>query len=78
MNEQILNQLVDKCHTAQGGGFGVLSSGEKLAVALVLDKPEWLAEMDYTLAQAIERVGPEWLACIPDAAAILANETKGI
>ena len=38
----------------------VMSTGEKLTVALVLNKPEWLVEMDYTLAEAVDRVGPEW------------------
>ncbi|MFT3761992.1 MAG: hypothetical protein QM761_05125 [Pseudoxanthomonas sp.] len=31
----------------------VLSTGEKLAVALVLKRPDWLASMDYTMAEAI-------------------------
>lgn len=41
--------------------FGVLSTGEKLAVALVLDRADLLARMDYTILQAVERVGNDWL-----------------
>lgn len=42
--------------------FGVFSTGEKLAVALVLDSAELLAEVNggYTMLEAIERLGPEW------------------
>ncbi|RWB95817.1 MAG: hypothetical protein EOS61_16110 [Mesorhizobium sp.] len=45
-----------------------MPTGEKLAAALVLNRPDWLAEMNYMLAEAIERVGPEWLSPIPEAA----------
>ncbi|RWL75153.1 MAG: hypothetical protein EOR69_31920 [Mesorhizobium sp.] len=61
-------QLLSKARTAAAGNFGVLSTGEKLAVALILNRPDWLAEMNYTLAEAIERVGPDWLRLIPAAA----------
>lgn len=56
--------LHNKCRDALRGGhdaWSVQSTGEKLAVALVLNKPEWIAEMNYTLAEAIERVGPSWI-----------------
>jgi hypothetical protein len=36
-----------------------------VAVALALNQPDWLASMKYTLAEPIERTGPEWLALIP-------------
>ena len=38
---------------------GVLSTAEKLAVALVLNDFEMLG--DYTMLQAMERVGEDWL-----------------
>ncbi|WP_206630295.1 hypothetical protein, partial [Mesorhizobium sp. M5C.F.Ca.IN.020.32.2.1] len=53
-----------------------LSTGEKLAAALVLNRPDWLAEMNYTLAETIERVGPQWLALIPEAARVLEYEDE--
>lgn len=71
-----LDHIIRKSRDAKHGGFGVLSTGEKLAAALVLNRPELLAEMDYTLAEAIERVGPDWLALIPDAARALKYEDE--
>ncbi|MCO5066996.1 MAG: hypothetical protein M9924_21760 [Rhizobiaceae bacterium] len=56
--------------------YGVLSTSERLTVAIVLNRPEWLAEMNYTLPEAIERVGPEWLALIPKAAKELEYEEE--
>lgn len=66
--------LVSKCQQAKAGGFDVLSTGEKVAAALVLNRPDWLAQMGYTLAEAIDRVGPEWLALIPAVARELDTE----
>ena len=44
--------------------FGVLSTGEKLAVALVLDRVELLrgAKFNYTMLEAVDRLGDEWTA----------------
>lgn len=50
------------------------STGERVAVALVLNRADWLAEIDYTIAQAIERSGAEWVALIPQVARQLAEE----
>jgi hypothetical protein len=52
----------------------VQSTGEKVAVALVLNRADWLEEFDYTLAEAIERAGQEWVAMIPQIARQLAEE----
>ena len=71
-----LNHIVAKSRHAAAGGFGVLSTGEKLAAALVLNRPDWLARMNYTLAEAIERVGADWLALIPQAARQIAEEAE--
>jgi hypothetical protein len=42
--------------------FGVFSTGEKIAVALVLDRRDLLAEVNggYTMLEAVERLAPEW------------------
>jgi hypothetical protein len=69
-----LAHIVRKVRDAKAGGFGVLSTGEKLTAALVLNRADWLAQMDYTMAEAIDRVGPEWLGLIPEAARILRDE----
>ncbi|PRG49292.1 hypothetical protein [Burkholderia multivorans] len=71
-----LDHIISKARDAKHGGFGVLSTGEKLAAALVLNRPDWLAKMDYSLAEAIERVGPAWLSLIPEAARRLAYEAE--
>lgn len=74
MTDYVLQQIVAKAKHAREGGFDVLSKGEKLAVALVLNRADWLGDMNYTLAEAIERVGPEWLARVPEAEGILHKE----
>ena len=49
MTDYTLTQIVEKSRDAKRGGkdaWSVQSTGEKLAVALVLNKPEWLADED--------------------------------
>lgn len=65
-----LAHLVGKARDAKHGGrdaWRVQSTGEKLAVAAVLNHADWIAEMDYTLAEAIDRIGPAWCALLLDA-----------
>jgi len=71
-----LDHIISKARDAMHGGFGVLSTGEKLAAALVLNRADWLASMDYTMAEAIDRVGAEWLSLIPEAARVLRDENE--
>jgi hypothetical protein len=40
----------------------------------VLNRADWLAELQYTIAEAIERSGQEWVAIIPQVARQLAEE----
>lgn len=41
--------------------FGVLSTGEKIAVALVLDRKDLLDECGWgTMLEAVNRLGLEW------------------
>ena len=54
--------------------WSVQSTSERVAVALVLNRADWLAEMDYTIAVAIERSGSDWVAIIPQVARQLAEE----
>jgi hypothetical protein len=42
-----------------------LSTGEALMAALALNRPDWLARMGYTMVEAIERIGQEWMALLP-------------
>lgn len=52
----------------------VMSRGEKLAVALVLNHADWLIEAGYTLAGAIGSLQPDWLVAIPLVEQELADE----
>jgi hypothetical protein len=52
----------------------VQSTGEQVAVALVLNRADWLDELGYTLAEAIERTGQDRVAIIPQVAHQLAEE----
>jgi hypothetical protein len=59
MNDRY-EHLLRKARDARRGGhnaWAVQSTGEKVAVALILNRAEWLAEMQYTIAEAIERTG---------------------
>jgi len=76
MNDRY-ERLLRKARDAKRGGneaWTVQSTGERVAVALVLNRADWLAEMDYTIAEAIERSGAEWVALIPRVARELADD----
>ena len=76
MNDRY-EHLIRKSRDARRGGrdaWAVQSTGEKVAVALALNRADWLAELGYTLAEAIERSGAEWVAMIPQVARQLAAE----
>jgi hypothetical protein len=69
--------LLHKARNAKQGGrdaWAVQSTGEKVAVALVLNRADWLAEYGYTIAEAIERAGQEWANMIPQIARQLTDE----
>ncbi len=69
--------LFRKAGDAKRGGhdaWAVQSTGEKVAVALVLNRVDWLAEMGYTIPEAMDRSGTEWVAIIPQVAKQLAEE----
>lgn len=69
--------LLNKARDAMRGGhdaWALQSTGEKVAVALTLNRADWLAEYQYTIGEAIERAGQEWVAIIPQIARHLAEE----
>ena len=45
---------------ADEGRFGVLSTGERIAVAVVLDRYDLIQRAWGTIAEAIYRLGPVW------------------
>lgn len=50
------------------GNTGPLSTGEALTAALVLNRHDWLKEMDYTIAQALDRIDQDTIQHLADAA----------
>lgn len=58
----IIRDLVERVHENEHA-FGVLSTGEKLAVALVLDRHDLIAQINggYEMLEAMDRLGPTWL-----------------
>lgn len=70
MNDRY-QHLLRKALDAKRGGrpaWSVQSTGERVAVALVLNRADWLAEIDYSIPEAIERSGAEWMSIIPQIA----------
>jgi hypothetical protein len=69
--------LLRKSRDAKRGGcdaWAAQSTGEQTAVALVLNRADWLAEIGYSIPEAIERSGAEWVSIIPHVARQLADE----
>jgi hypothetical protein len=63
MNDRY-EHMFRKSHEAKRGGhdaWAVQSIGEKVTVALVLNRADWLAEIGYTIPEAIGRSGAEWV-----------------
>lgn len=57
-------QILEKVHmvVADGTQFGVLSTGEKIAVAMVLNRKDLLDRVWGTMLESVHRLGPEWTA----------------
>jgi hypothetical protein len=55
---QIRDKVQMVVHDARS--FGVLSTGERIAVALVLDRYDLVQETWGSMLEAIHRLGPEW------------------
>jgi hypothetical protein len=67
-----LRHIVRKClDVKDADGPGALSTGEALAAAIVLNRPEWLARMNYTLAEAFDRIDVEWWPLLRQAERII-------
>ena len=76
MNDRY-QHLLRKARDAKNGGYEawtVQSTGEKVAVALVLNRADWLSTIQYTIAEAIERSGMERVSIIPQVARQLADK----
>lgn len=64
MNAQLDRLDAIALRVAKGNldGFGVLSTGERLYVALAASSVELLDRQGYTIAEAIARIGTDWTA----------------
>lgn len=67
MNDVEFRHFFRKALDAVRGGrdaWSCMSTGEKVAVALVLNKADWLAAAGYSMVEAMERAG-SWVALMP-------------
>jgi hypothetical protein len=72
--------FLDKATDAMRGGidaWACQSSGERAAVAFVLNRPDWLAIDGHSMVEALERMGQEWASLAPRVARALADECTG-
>lgn len=64
-----LDRVIDVAlYAKRRGNTGPLSTGEALTAALVLNRHDWLKEMDYTIAQALDRIDEDTIPHLADAA----------
>jgi hypothetical protein len=66
-----LEHMVAKARDAASGGLNALSTSEKIAAALILNRPDWLQELNFSFGEALERLGTKWTALIPAAEKII-------
>lgn len=62
-----LTDMVSSALAASRKGYGALSTGEALAAALILNDHAALADQGMTIAEALDRVGPDWAVLLPAA-----------
>jgi hypothetical protein len=68
--------LLGKSRDALAGGWDVQSTGERLATALVLNRPQLIESMGYTLAEAVDRIGPAWCTMLLRVQRVLEDEQR--
>lgn len=77
MNDSDFRHFLGKARDAKQGGHSawcVQSTGEKVAVALALNRADWLEEAGYTIPEAIDRTGEVWVSLIPKVVKTLEDE----
>ena len=67
MTDTPYTHLLSKSFEALRGKqcWDLQSDLDKVATAIVLNRPDWLSEIDYTLVEATSRISPEWMALLP-------------
>lgn len=68
MSTTIDTRMLNIVQRATHYGIGTMSLGEALTAALVLDRSDWLHERGYSIAEALDRIGPGWAARLPEVA----------
>lgn len=61
-------------YAKRANGTGPLSTGESLAAALVLNRSDWLKEMNYTIAEALDRLDAGTIQHLRPAERLLSDE----
>ena len=64
--DSVLQRLREMCEADSAEGvLGPWSSGEKIAVALTLDRLDWLTSLNLSALEAIDRLPAHWRdACV--------------
>lgn len=60
-----LFRLAVKAHREGECAWAEMTTREKVAVALILNRADWLRRTDYTIADAMARAGSEWVRAMP-------------
>lgn len=58
--------LLEKAREGAAHGIVRMTLPDKLAVALLLNRHDWLTKLDFTMVQALERLGDKTMALLPD------------
>jgi hypothetical protein len=61
-----LDELVEEVATGDLGRYGPLSTGERLYIALAENRADLLKQDGFTIVQAVDRLGEDWMACLLD------------
>lgn len=70
--------LMQKVRDAAVSGIGGMSTGEALSVALVLNRFDWLRDLDYTIAEALHRIDDETIPLLRQAERAWRQENEGM
>lgn len=69
-NNYLVSQLIERGRriNTNPASRGVLSRGQLVEIAILLNRPDWLAEAGFTMADAIDRLSREELDAVIHAA----------
>lgn len=73
---QAFKNIYHSAVSALNGGFDCLSSGQKVAAALVLNRHDWLTKIRYTIPEALYRLDEGWAELMPLVERMLKDEGR--